>query len=256
MWKSNTFAQKPTNMEKIRNKITRIRNTSSMKEIVDFCRYEITRITDNMSASTFFIFHQILIDTVLTWNVLIPENIKIIITLLRENMDQIEPRLVHIAAGSGFITKQVSEAMILYDLPFENIATDSKEEIIAQGFNYFPVSTATALETIEQYPTCRAFFVSRGRAFMLPVLQKILELHPDGPLIFILATEGKFGCCEPDEFFNILREEDFDHIMINNGLIEFSGVNKNDQLFIYYRNARVDNTLLEIKQLTEDKSDY
>ena len=209
-----------------------------------------------------FIFRQILIDTILTWNVLIPEKIQIIITLLRENMDQIEPRLVHIAAGSGFITKQVSEAMVLYDLPFENIATDSKEESIAQVFNYFPVSTATALETIEQYPTCRAFFVSRGRAFMLPVLQEILKLHPDGPLIFILATEGRYGSCEPNEFFDLLSQENFEHIMINDGLIEFSGVDKNDHLFIYYRNACVDNTLLEIKpltenkQLTEDKSDY
>lgn len=234
---ANTIAKKSARTGNIEGALLYVRNhiVHSIQEESD----SITRVY----------MYRVVVDHIKTWNVLNPDKIHLLICLLRENMHLVNPMVVHLAAGSGFITKQLADAMHKYELPFENIATDSKEEDIANGdIVYSSVATATALETLAQYPSCRVFFVSRGRDFMLEVLRALLEMHPTGALIIILATE-MYGCCEPEAFFDLLDDSGFNRIRIDDGLINFPRVEvHNDECFIFHRNACVSETLLAISK--------
>jgi hypothetical protein len=228
--------------------------TGNIEGTLLYIRNHIVRSIQEESDSINRIYmYRVVVDHIKTWNVLNPDKMHLLICLLRENMHHMPPMVVHLAAGSGFITKQLADAMHKYELPFENVATDSKEEDIANGdIVYFPVATATALETLAQYPLCRVFFVSRGRAFMLEAFRTLLEMHPTGALIIILATE-MYGCCEPEEFFDLLDESEFHRICIDDGLIDFPRVDiHNDGCFIFHRNACVSETLLAIRKDADD----
>lgn len=221
------------------------------------CNHIARSIQEESYSITRVYMYRVVVDYIKTWNVLNPDKIHLLICLLRENMHLVSPMVVHLAAGSGFIAKQLADAMHKYELPFENVATDSKEEDIANGdIVYFPVAMATALETLAQYSSCRVFFVSRGRDFMLEALHTLLEMHPTGALILILATE-MYGCCEPEAFFDLLDESGFNHFCIDDGLIDFPRVEiHHDECFIFYRNACVSETLLAIrKDADSDASD-
>ena len=232
--------------------------TGNIEGALLYVRNHIVRsIQEESDSITRVYMYRVVVDHIKTWNVLNPDKIHLLICLLRENMHLVTPIVVHLAAGSGFITKQLADAMHKYELPFENVATDSKEEDIANGgIVYFPVAMATALETLAQYSSCRVFFVSRGRDFMLEALSTLLEMHPTGALIIILATE-MYGCCEPESFFDLLDDSGFNRIHIDDGLIDFPRVEvHHDECFIFHRNACVSETLLAISKDTDsDASD-
>lgn len=149
------------------------------------------------------------------------------------------PFILDLCAGSGFMAKQINDFITTttttHIINWCVIPIDNMSEPVARDFQYLSVKPMTALESIEYYPECRMFIASRGRDFMVQWLDAIVQHHPTGPLLLILATEGEGGCCEPEEFFEKLEIYRFTYKIIDDGLFYFPRCDKHDNLIIYTR---------------------
>ena len=110
-------------------------------------------------------------------------------------------------------------------------------EDISDAPHYTEVLPLSAISALETFPNCKVWIASRAREYALDFLRELIKLHPTGKLTLILITEGDGGCCEPEEFFELLDDSNFEK---NDSLEDcnyyFPMCAKNDYTIVYVRN--------------------
>lgn len=193
----------------------------------------------------FMLSRQVLIETH-TWNTPTGYSLNIIL----EKLTSINSRKItvaEIAAGSGLITCLLRFMIARLGLNIEILPSDPYLEAGFEENAYIKdIQVETAIESITKHRElffsqgALAVVWSRGRDFTTDLLKFILQDFSHIDIYIFIYTEGYSMSCEPEEFFDLLDESEFNKIvdLDREESVEFYAcADKHDHLQIWKRSA-------------------